>query len=186
MVNCCTLIFSRLFGKNINHTRKNIEIVAQGNDKDSLKSCSGPACTHVTLAKTTLVKVGPRVTHTEQFLCKGGVDAGRLVDISRKGLYSMAKTMGGNVLLEEQWDCIIRHPRVQKRDEFKVVVHYYATVARSTWPDAQRPVQIEAAKGRGSRGFIIGYVYRYDILGLDLYNKHHHLRLNANAMTSNN
>lgn len=48
------------------------------------------------------MKVGPRVAHTEQFVCKGGVDAGRLVDISRKGLYSIAKTMGGNVLLEEQ------------------------------------------------------------------------------------
>ena len=102
MVNCCTLIFSRLFCKKVEHTRKNIEIVAQGSDKDSVKSCSGPARTHDTLSKTPPVKVGPRVTHTEQFLCKGGVDAGRLVDISRKGLYSMAKTMGGNVLLEEQ------------------------------------------------------------------------------------
>ncbi|KAH0838589.1 hypothetical protein J3R83DRAFT_6910 [Lanmaoa asiatica] len=147
MVNCCTLVFSRLFGKQIEHARQNIEIAAQGSDKDSVKSCSGPACTHDTLAKTTPMKVGPRVAHTEQFLCKGGVDARRLVNISRKGLYSIAKTMGGNVLLEEQWDCIIRHPRLQKRNEFRVIVRYSATVARSTWPDAQRPVQIEAAKG---------------------------------------
>ena len=95
MVNCFALAFSRL-------SDKKIEIVAQDDDKDSVKSSSGPAHTHGPLAQTTLVKVGPRVTHTEQFLCKGGVDAGRLVDISRKWLYSMAKTMGGNVLLEEQ------------------------------------------------------------------------------------
>ncbi|KIK97651.1 hypothetical protein PAXRUDRAFT_135879 [Paxillus rubicundulus Ve08.2h10] len=93
------------------------------------------------------MKVGPRVDHTEQFVCKGGVDAGRLLDLSRKGLYSIAKEMGGNVLLEEQWDCKIRYPRLQKRDEFKVTIHYVATVARSAWPDAQRPVDIEAAKG---------------------------------------
>lgn len=102
MVNCFTPIFSRLFGKQIEHTRQKIEIVAQGSDNRSVKSCSGPACTHDTLAKTTPMMVGPRVAHTEQFLCKGGVDARRLVDISRKGLYSIAKTMGGNVLLEEQ------------------------------------------------------------------------------------
>lgn len=102
MVNCCTLFFSRLFGKRVEHTLQNVEVATQGSDKDSVKSCSGPACTHDTLTKTKPMKVGPRVAHTEQFVCKGGVDAGRLVDISRKGLYSIAKTMGGNVLLEEQ------------------------------------------------------------------------------------
>ncbi|KAG6371647.1 hypothetical protein JVT61DRAFT_9361 [Boletus reticuloceps] len=148
MVNCCTFIFSRLFGKRIEHTRQDIEIIiTQGSDRDNIKSCSGPARTHDTLVKTTPMRVGPRVAHTEQFLCKGGVDARRLVDVSRKGLYSVAKAMGGNVLLEEQWDCIIRHAKLQKRGEFKVVVHYSATVARSAWPDAQKPVQIEAAKG---------------------------------------
>lgn len=104
MVNCCTLIFSRLFrvNKRIEDTLQHVEIATQGSDKDSIKSCSGPAYTHDTLAKTAPMKVGPRVAHTEQFLCKGGVDARRLVDLSRKGLYSTAKTMGGNVLLEEQ------------------------------------------------------------------------------------
>jgi hypothetical protein len=87
------------------------------------------------------------VEHKDEFTCKGGVDAGRLVNLARKGLYSTAKEMGGNVLLEEKWDCEIRHPRYQRRDQFKVTIHYSATVARSYKPDAQKPVEIEAAKG---------------------------------------
>lgn len=102
MVNCLSLIFPCIFRKQMEHTIDSVEIAAQGSDTDSVKSCSGPARTHDTLAKTTPMKVGPRVAHTEQFVCKGGVDAGRLVNISRKGLYSIAKMMGGNVLLEEQ------------------------------------------------------------------------------------
>jgi len=128
-------------------TLHDVEIAVQGSDKDGITSCSGPARTHYTLEKTAPMKVGPRVAHTEEFRCKGGVDARRLVDLSRKGLFSIAKIMGGNVLLEEQWDCIIRHSTLRKRGEFKVIVHYSATVARSVWPDAQKPVEIEAAKG---------------------------------------
>lgn len=102
MVNCCSFLFSRRSRKQVEDTPHNVEIAAQGSDADSVKSCSGPARTHDTLAKTTPMRVGPRVAHTEQFVCKGGVDARRLVDLSRKGLYSIAKMMGGNVLLEEQ------------------------------------------------------------------------------------
>ncbi|KIJ05029.1 hypothetical protein PAXINDRAFT_93980 [Paxillus involutus ATCC 200175] len=147
MVNCLTLIFAHSLRKQVELTHQNVDIVTKGSDADSIKSCSGPARTHDVLANTKPIKVGPRVAHTEQFVCKGGVDAGRLLNLSRKGLYSIAKEMGGNVLLEEQWDCKIRYPRIQKRDEFKVTIHYAATVARSAWPDAQRPVDIEAVKG---------------------------------------
>ncbi|KAG9314649.1 hypothetical protein JVU11DRAFT_5454 [Chiua virens] len=147
MINSSVFIVSRLFRKQVEDTCHVIEIAAHSSENDSVKSCSGPARTHDVLAKMEPVKVGPRVAHTEQFTCKGGVDARRLVDLSRKGLYSVAKMMGGNVLLEEQWDCIIRHAKLQKRDEFKVVVRYSATVARSTCPDVQKPVQIESAKG---------------------------------------
>lgn len=55
--------------------------------------------------------------------------------------------MGGNILLDEQWNCSIRNPKLQRNYEFKVTIHYSATVARSFFPDAQRPVGIEAAKG---------------------------------------
>ncbi|KAG2045197.1 hypothetical protein BDR03DRAFT_938160 [Suillus americanus] len=116
-------------------------------EAERVESSSGPARTHACLADLRPTVVGPRVEHKDEFTCKGGVDAGRLVNLARKGLYSTAKEMGGNVLLEEKWDCEIRHPRYQRRDQFKVTIHYSATVARSCRPDAQRPVEIEAAKG---------------------------------------
>jgi hypothetical protein len=116
-------------------------------ETERIESSSGPARTHACLADLKPTLVGPRVEHKDEFTCKGGVDAGRLVNLARKGLYSTAKEMGGNVLLEEKWDCEIRHPRYQRRDQFKVTIHYSATVARSYKPDAQKPVEIEAAKG---------------------------------------
>jgi hypothetical protein len=108
-------------------------------ETERIESSSGPARTHACLADLKPTLVGPRVEHKDEFTCKGGVDAGRLVNLARKGLYSTAKEMGGNVLLEEKlawlaslcyllltyvirWDCEIRHPRYQRRDQFKVTV----------------------------------------------------------------
>lgn len=67
---------------------------------DEVICSSGPARSHETNMKP--VQVGPRVVHREQFVCRGGVDTARLLDLSRKGLFSTAKEMGGNILLEEQ------------------------------------------------------------------------------------
>ncbi|KAG2142489.1 hypothetical protein BD769DRAFT_1348533 [Suillus cothurnatus] len=114
-------------------------------ETERIESSSGPARTHACLADLKPTLVGPRVEHKDEFTCKGGVDAGRLVNLARKGLYSTAKEMGGNVLLEEKlaWLASL----YQRRDQFKVTIHYSATVARSYKPDAQKPVEIEAAKG---------------------------------------
>lgn len=108
-------------------------------ETERVESSSGPARTHPCLADLKPTIVGPRVEHKDEFTCKGGVDAGRLVNLARKGLYSTAKEMGGNVLLEEKsvhplslfhslltyairWDCEIRNPRYQRRNQFKVTV----------------------------------------------------------------
>lgn len=146
MFDYCLQVFSSLCSNQFALCRKLRDVGGAEDDDCSVKSSSGPARTHAVLADTKPVKVGPRVIHTEQFICKGGVDTGRLLDISRKKLYTTAKAMGGNVLLDEQWDCSIRHPKLQKH-EFKVTIRYSATVARSFFPDGQRPVGIEAAKG---------------------------------------
>ncbi|KAI6159554.1 hypothetical protein EDD17DRAFT_894810 [Pisolithus thermaeus] len=139
-------VFSSFCNNQFALCRKLRDVGGVEDDDSSIKSSSGPARTHAVLADSKPVKVGPRVIHTEHFICKGGVDSGRLLDLSRKKLYMTAKAMGGNVLLDEQWDCRIRHPKLQKH-EFKVTIHYSATVARSFSPDGQRPVGIEAAKG---------------------------------------
>jgi len=69
---------------------------------ERVESSSGPARTQACFADSKPTTVGPRVEHKDEFTCKGGVDAGRLLNLARKGLYSTAKEMGGNVLLEEQ------------------------------------------------------------------------------------
>ncbi|KAL4068339.1 hypothetical protein V8B97DRAFT_894487 [Scleroderma yunnanense] len=145
MFDYCLHVFSSFCNNQFALCRKFCDSKSIDDDACSVNSSSGPAHSHETTLKP--VKVGPRVMHTEQFLCRGGVDTGRLLDLSRKGLYSTAKEMGGNILLDEQWDCSIRNPKHQRNYEFKVIIHYSATVARSFYPDARRPVSIEAAKG---------------------------------------
>ncbi|KAG6334928.1 hypothetical protein ID866_4170 [Astraeus odoratus] len=147
MFDYCLHVFSTFCNNQFGLCRRLRDAKALDDDDTSIKSSSGPARTHDTLTNTKPLKVGPRVVHTEQFLCKGGVDTGRLLDLSRKGLFATAKEMGGNILLDEQWDCSIRHPGLQKNHEFKVIIRYSATVARSFFPDVQRPVGIEAARG---------------------------------------
>ncbi|OJA09094.1 hypothetical protein AZE42_02567 [Rhizopogon vesiculosus] len=159
MLNVCTHAFS-----NFCHSHLGIQIHHDAKETECIESSSGPARTHPCQADFKPTTVGPRVDHKDEFICKGGVDAGRLLNLARKGLYSTATKMGGNVLLEEKWDCEIRYPRSQCRDQFKVTVsapfrvnehqdrsllqiHYSATVARSYRPDSQKPVEIQAAKG---------------------------------------
>ncbi|KAH7911219.1 hypothetical protein BJ138DRAFT_947595 [Hygrophoropsis aurantiaca] len=115
--------------------------------RENIESSSGPARTHPIVLDIKPTTYGPRVAHKDKFLCKGGVDTVKLLDVSRRGLYSTAKEMGGNVLLEEQWDCKICHPRFHKHDRFKVTIHYSAQVARSLGSDAQTPIEAAAAKG---------------------------------------
>jgi hypothetical protein len=138
MVQVCTRAFTDFCHNHlaiqIHHAHKSHAL-----DTERVESSSGPARTHPRLADLKPTIVGPRVEHKDEFTCKGGVDAGRLVNLARKSLYSTAKEMGGNVLLEEKsaqsvslsyslltyvirWDCEIRHPRSQRRDQFKVTV----------------------------------------------------------------
>ncbi|KII93442.1 hypothetical protein PLICRDRAFT_35648 [Plicaturopsis crispa FD-325 SS-3] len=112
-----------------------------------IRSTSGPARTHSLLAGTTAARYGPRLSHSDTFLCKDAVDVEKLLNLSRRSLYVDAKDTGGNALVDEQWFCKISHPKFQKQDRYKVSIHYFATVARTSWPDAQRPVEVEAAVG---------------------------------------
>lgn len=75
---------------------------SRAKETEYIESTSGPARTHPCLADLKPTTVGPRVEHKDEFICKGGVDAGRLLNLARKGLYSTATKMGGNVLLEEK------------------------------------------------------------------------------------
>jgi hypothetical protein len=126
------------------------------NDSDSdssvsngrcIEITSGPARTHSTLLDTISTAHGARLAHKDVFICKGAVDVVKLLVLSRRTLYATAKECGGNVLLDEQWCCKISQPKFRKQNRFRVKIQYSATAARSYWPDPQRPVQTNAAKG---------------------------------------
>ncbi|KIM84561.1 hypothetical protein PILCRDRAFT_29983, partial [Piloderma croceum F 1598] len=87
------------------------------------------------------------ITHKDVFLCEGAVDLCKLLYLSRRTLYDVGRENGANVLLDEQWRCKISRPKFRKQNRFRVKIQYTAMMARSHWPDAQRPVEIEAAKG---------------------------------------
>ncbi|KZT04449.1 uncharacterized protein LAESUDRAFT_657779 [Laetiporus sulphureus 93-53] len=80
------------------------------------------------------------------FVCRDGVDTARLLRLVRAELLEQAKTLGGSVLVDEQWSCTICGPRDDGRT-FKVHIRYAASAARSARPDPQSPVAIEHAKG---------------------------------------
>lgn len=71
-------------------------------ETECIRSSSGPVQTHPCLADSKITTIGPKVERRDEFICKGGVDAGRLLNLARKSLYSTAKKMGGNVLLNER------------------------------------------------------------------------------------
>lgn len=100
MFDYCLRVFSGFCNDQFKLCRRLYDSKAVDDDASSINSSSGSA--HSRKINVKPVKSGPRVAHTEQFLCKGGVDTGRLLDLSRKALYSRAKAMGGNVLLDEQ------------------------------------------------------------------------------------
>ncbi|KZP04553.1 hypothetical protein FIBSPDRAFT_848709 [Athelia psychrophila] len=120
----------------------------------SIEITSGVARTHAALLDTTAAVQGPQVGHEDIFVCKNAVDLEKLLFLSRKSLYAVAKDNGANVLLDEQWRCKITHPKFAKQNRFRVKVQYSATMARSCWPDAQKPVEIDVASSRGIDGLM--------------------------------
>ncbi|KAF8979441.1 hypothetical protein BDQ17DRAFT_1264675, partial [Cyathus striatus] len=81
------------------------------------------------------------------FYCKGAVNVGRLLHLSRKELYDLARSSGANVLLNEEWCCKITHPLFKGKNHYRVRILYSADLACSMLSDAQKPVAVEDAKG---------------------------------------
>ncbi|KZT21708.1 hypothetical protein NEOLEDRAFT_1073130 [Neolentinus lepideus HHB14362 ss-1] len=111
-----------------------------------IKSSSGPARTHSTLENRTVTRHG-RLVHLDSYLCSGAVDIAKLLYLSRRDLLSSARDCGGNVLLDEEWSYEIAHPTFRRHNRYKVTIRYSATIGRSCWPDAQKPVQLANAHG---------------------------------------
>ncbi|KAF7982067.1 hypothetical protein HWV62_30360 [Athelia sp. TMB] len=129
-----------------------------GSESEALRIeiTSGPARTHSALLDTTAAVHGPQIGHEDVFVCKNAVDVHKLLHLSRRSLYAVARENGANVLLDEQWRCKITHPKFAKQNRFRVKVQYSAVMAKSCWPDAQKPVELHTAAEAASDSRING------------------------------
>ncbi|PFH50742.1 hypothetical protein AMATHDRAFT_129298, partial [Amanita thiersii Skay4041] len=111
-----------------------------------IKSTSGPAHTHASLANVEITRYGPRIVNRDTFTCEGAVDAHRLLRLIRNDVYKLACYHGWNALTEEE--CTISSDSKGRRKKYTVKVCYEATIARSPrCVSVHSPVDIEAAQG---------------------------------------
>ncbi|KAK7437941.1 hypothetical protein VKT23_018376 [Stygiomarasmius scandens] len=83
----------------------------------------------------------------EVFYCIGAVNVSTLLRAVRGSLIETTEMLGGNVLLDEQWECEIC-PKNRTNGTFKVHIRYSADAARADTPvDPHRPVALDRAKG---------------------------------------
>ncbi|TFK41402.1 hypothetical protein BDQ12DRAFT_711145 [Crucibulum laeve] len=124
------------------------DVSSPRSSESGVKCASGPARTHTHLTDAdAVIATGPRVTRRETYLCKGAVNTARLLHLTRKEVYDIAKDHNANVLLNEEWSCDIKNPWYRSKDEYKAIIQYSANIARSHREDAQKPVAIENARG---------------------------------------
>ncbi|KAH7104809.1 hypothetical protein BKA62DRAFT_614354 [Auriculariales sp. MPI-PUGE-AT-0066] len=85
----------------------------------------------------------------DEFICDphGGVNAQRLLALTRREMLSKASTIGAHALVDEQWSVsIIRPKRLGRAARTRIT--YAAVAARSTHgTDPQMPVALSQAKG---------------------------------------
>jgi hypothetical protein len=49
-----------------------------------------------------IMRYGPRTQRQDLFYCQGGVNVATLLQLSRKALFELGRSSGGNVLLDER------------------------------------------------------------------------------------
>jgi len=87
------------------------------------------------------------VRRQDQFVCASAVDVPKLLRACRSTLLDQARTIGANVLVEEQWCTSIVPAKNRADGPYKVQVQYSANAARSDRRDPGRPVALDQSKG---------------------------------------
>jgi len=135
---------SRLTLQNITHAFIRIRRVREDRQ---IVSTSGPEpITHSCLNNAVSThKVS--VSREDQFVCASAVDVPKLLRACRSTLLDQARTIGANVLVEEQWCTSIIPPKNRAGGPYKVQVQYSANAACSDMRDPGRPVALDQSKG---------------------------------------
>jgi len=87
------------------------------------------------------------ISREDQFVCAAAVDVPKLLRACRSTLLEQARTIGANVLVEEQWCTSIIPPKNRTGGPYKVQVQYSANAAQSDRRDPGRPVALDKSKG---------------------------------------
>jgi len=87
------------------------------------------------------------VSREDQFVCASAVDVSKLLRACRSTLLDQARTIGANVLVEEQWYTSIIPTKNRADGPYKVQVHYSANAAWSDRCDPGRPVALDQSRG---------------------------------------
>jgi len=130
--------------------RRHRQRASEHNDNKGhhIKSTSGDEPqTHPGLASSSGHPSGLHLSRDEFFICADGVDVPRLLKVTRSALYKQAVSLGGNVLVDEEWDCTICGPKHRRSGNFHVKIHYDATALRSETRDPGLPPNLQRSKG---------------------------------------
>lgn len=113
-------------------------------------SSSGPKpVTHTSLYGAVSPYKVP-MSRDDEFTCASGVDVPKLLRACRTSLLEQARTIGANVLVDEQWHVTIIPPKNLVDGSYKVQIQYSANATRSDRRDPGRPValdQVESVPG---------------------------------------
>ncbi|KZW02019.1 hypothetical protein EXIGLDRAFT_760247 [Exidia glandulosa HHB12029] len=117
----------------------------------TIRSCSGDAPkTHECLLEggEDAIERVARLVHTDEFIIdpEGGVNAPRLLSLTRRELLIKARLVGVNALVDEEWTLTIQKPK-RRGAKTRVNIHYTAVAARCKAQDPQVPVAIHDAQG---------------------------------------
>jgi len=115
------------------------------NDRQIVSTSGSEPITHPCLSgAVSTQKVS--VSREDQFLCASAVDVPKLLRACRSTLLDQARTIGANVLVEEQWYTSIVPPKSRGDGPYKVQVQYSANAAKSDRRDPGRPVALDQSK----------------------------------------
>jgi len=103
--------------------------------------------THPELVSSSQPPSARHLSRDDFFICADGVDVPRLLKVARNALYKQAVTLGGNVLMNEGWECTICGPKHRRSGNFHVKIHYDAMTSRSDTRDPGLPPNLQRSKG---------------------------------------
>ena len=84
---------------------------------------SGSPVTDNALEGDTFTQSELPITRSEVYTCTGGVDSEKLLQGTRRAIFSSVAAVGANALVEEQWSCTICTSKKRVKDDETYIVY---------------------------------------------------------------